>query len=322
MGSRSPVKLRFSRSGEVTDQHFLVFSRLIELTINRKCILIKENNVEVDIDISSVYGDRGEIHALYTRVARKLKTITPGGVLFGEWAKMYNFQPSNKAKINIFFTGENVRCPYGNWDAYLSFDLDSYKGKNAYFPLWWLTCTELLTDAEAPYLGAKLRIPAMISPREANISRRKKFCVAFVGMPYPFRLQALAALSEIEKVEIYGKFAGKLAKSKIATAKDFRFIFCFENDLYPGYVTEKVFEAWGTGAVPLYWGSDPEGYLNPKAMINLNDFASLSEFIKYVKEVNKNQELWESIASQPLLLKEPNLENVKKTLFTALRSLV
>ena len=101
-----------------------------------------------------------------------------------------------------------------------------------------------------------------------------------------------------------------------------RFVFAFENDLFPGYVTEKAPEAWATGAVPLYWGSDPKGFIYSKAVINCADFQSLEEFTEKVREVNKSKELWESYASQPLLLKRPNLDEVKAILTRVLQPLM
>ena len=58
--------------------------------------------------------------------------------------------------------------------------------------------------------------------------------------------------------------------------------------------------------MPLYWGADPEGYLNPGAMINLAGFRSLEAFVDRVAEVDMSKELWESLASQPFLLRRPS----------------
>ncbi len=315
------LTLRFSRWGEVSEDHFRSISKLINMAVGKDCVLVNNPNKQVDIDISSVYGDRGELDNLYTRVSRKIETLTPGGVQFGPWAKLYNFQPSKNAKVNIFYTAENVRCPYGDWDGYLSFDRDSYGGKNAYFPLWWLTCTDMLSEKSGHFLGERMSLEVMMNSRTPIIKKRKKFCVAFIGMPYPHRLQSLSALASIDRVDVFGKFAGKYTESKLKESKEYKFVFCFENDLYPGYVTEKVFEAWATGAIPLYWGADPDGYINPKAIINLNDFDSIDDFLGFVSKVNKDPDLWESIASQPIIQRAPNLGEALRVLSNALSGL-
>ena len=86
---------------------------------------------------------------------------------------------------------------------------------------------------------------------------------------------------------------------------------CFENDVYPGYVTEKPFEAWATGAVPLWRGSDPAGYLNPSAILNEVDFPDLAAFAEDVSNVNADSAAWAAIASEPILTREPDLEPAK-----------
>ena len=204
--------------------------------------------------------------------------------------------------------------------------MNSYGGKNAYLPLWWITSSDLIRPTVSPYLGRPITIDEMLKTRDVNYSSRKKFCVAFIGKAYPFRMQAIAALSAIGKVDVYGGIARnsnrKAALAKFETAQKYRFVFAFENDLFPGYVTEKAPEAWATGAIPLYWGSDPAGYLNQDAMINLADFQNLESFTERVRAVDGNPELWSSIANQPILKRKPDLEEVLSVLREALAPLV
>jgi alpha(1,3/1,4) fucosyltransferase len=43
---------------------------------------------------------------------------------------------------------------------------------------------------------------------------------------------------------------------KIATLAAYRFCLCYENaEYYPGYITEKIFDALVAGSVPVYWGA-------------------------------------------------------------------
>lgn len=317
MSSPKQVTIRFSRWMGEPQEAFKFFSFVISPLINKELVLVTDSSKKVDIEISSVYGEPGPTD-LSSKIQRYIHSKTPGGVPFGGWARGFNLQPSNKAKVNIFYTGENERPPYGEWDAYLSFDTQSFGGKNAYLPLWWFTCTDLAGETNAPYLGAPIPISEMLNRRKVNYDSRNKFCVAFIGKAYPFRMQALAALSVKEKVEVYGAIARKDVKSKMEASAKYKFVFAFENDLYPGYVTEKAIEAWATGAIPLYWGSDPESYLNPKAIINLASFASLEEFAAYVNEVASKKEIWEEIASEPILLRAPDLTNVNVVLSRAL----
>ena len=95
-------------------------------------------------------------------------------------------------------------------------------------------------------------------------------------------MHALTALSKIGDVDVFGGIARNTkqttAKEKFEISQKYKFVFAFENDLFPGYVTEKAPEAYATGAVPLYWGSDPRGYINQKSVLNLANFPTLEDF--------------------------------------------
>ena len=205
-------------------------------------------------------------------------------------------------------------------------DRHSYGGRNAYLPLWWITSSDILIPTISPYLGKPITIDEMLTPRKPSYDSRKKFCVSFIGKAYPFRMHALTALSKIGKVDVFGAISRNTPKTrafeKFKISQNYRFVFCFENDLFPGYVTEKAPEAWATGAIPLYWGADSKKYFNNKSLINLDDFATMEDFTVEVQKVNQSKSLWTQIASQPLLNKRPNLDEVKTVLRNALLPIV
>ena len=300
------------------------FTKLIS-SVSGKSVEIVDDNFRgnVDINIESVYG-ASSTPELKSRLYRFVHSHLPGGIPFEGGIHTPNQQPSTKAKLNIFFTAENERPPEGIWNLYFSFDSHSFGGRNHYLPLWWITTTDLLFPKISPWLGKSVTLDELATGRKPDYESREKFCVAFIGKAYPFRMHALSALSKIGKVDVYGGLARNTKKSENVTkfeiAKDYKFFFAFENDLYPGYVTEKAPEAWATGAVPLYWGLDQNKTLNPDALINLVDFSNLDEYVEKVKEVGASKEKWDAIASQPLLLKRPNLEEIKAALLVALES--
>ena len=315
--STGPVSIRFRKwPGPVgEEQHF--FRKLFEIVTGRGVVFVDSEVGNVDIEIESVYGER-QIPALNSRLYRFLNSHLPGGIDFSKRNHTPNQQPSGTGRIKIFYTGENERPPEGRWDAYLSFDMHSFDGRNAYLPLWWITSSDILVPTISPYLGRPITINQMLNPRKPSLAGRDKFCVAFIGKAYPFRMHAISAISKIGKVDVFGGIARDTrqtrAEAKYEISQKYKFIFAFENDLYPGYVTEKVPEAWATGAVPLYWGSDPAGYLNQKSFINLANFPTLEDFVEEVHEVNQNDKLWLQYASEPLLTKKPSMEHVVEVL--------
>ncbi len=65
---------------------------------------------------------------------------------------------------------------------------------------------------------------------------------------------------------------------KIATVRNYKFAFAFENTSAPGYVTEKIFDVMVSGSVPIYLGAPDIASFVPKAaFINMQDYASLAD---------------------------------------------
>lgn len=72
------------------------------------------------------------------------------------------------------------------------------------------------------------------------------------------------------------------AVDKMATLSKYRFSLCVENDGHPvwsrGYVTEKIFDCFYAGTVPIYLGApDIAHHVPPDCFIDLRDFRSLPE---------------------------------------------
>ena len=63
----------------------------------------------------------------------------------------------------------------------------------------------------------------------------------------------------------------------------YKFVFAMENSDVPGYVTEKIMNAFHSGAIPIYWGNKyVKELFNEKAFIYVYDFPSLEACVDYV----------------------------------------
>ncbi len=64
-----------------------------------------------------------------------------------------------------------------------------------------------------------------------------------------------------------------LAKSKYETLSRYKFTVCYENMIMPGYMTEKIFDCFVAGSIPVYLGApDITDYVDKEAFIDLRDF--------------------------------------------------
>lgn len=130
------------------------------------------------------------------------------------------------------------------------------------------------------------------------------------------------AEKEMYKGIIPGFHSGK---AKIETLKNYRFCICFENThTIPGYITEKIFDVFASGCVPIYWGPDnAENYIPSNCFINYKQFKNneemydfivsitASEYEQYIANIQKflqspeaylfSQELFEEIIYQAVL---------------------
>lgn len=74
-----------------------------------------------------------------------------------------------------------------------------------------------------------------------------------------------------------------IAKSKADTLSRYRFALCFENQVVRGWMTEKIFDCFYAGTVPVYWGAPDVGDFVPAEsfvdMRQFRDFGELRTFL-------------------------------------------
>jgi len=292
---------------EGLQQHF---KELVENATSEKVKIVSNQSKHIDLEITGPYtpGSDGIKTPLSKRLIRGGYVAFTKGKHLSRKSLAVGVQPSKAAKKNIWFTGENSRPPQGNWDGYFSYDTNLTSDRSVYFPAWFWTSTNLFSSTKKTYWGNDVpTIDQLLQERVLN-HKKKKFCVSFIGKTYPLRLHALEILSKIKSVDVYGSSVRRVVHTPYRIANLYNYILCFENDIYPGYITEKPFEAYICGAIPLYDGFDKLNYLNPKAIINLFEFDNFFLWSRYIAEVESDNSLYKSIYEQPLLIKRPSLE--------------
>ncbi len=95
-----------------------------------------------------------------------------------------------------------------------------------------------------------------------------------------------------------------------------KFIISYENQYHNGYLTEKVFQAYFGGAIPIYWGDESAvSDINKDAVIYADDFEAENDVVEYVKKVDNDDELYCKIWNQHLMTNpDMNYEIVKDKL--------
>ena len=80
-------------------------------------------------------------------------------------------------------------------------------------------------------------------------------------------------------------------KNKINLGSKFLFQFAIENTKnVKGYISEKIFDCFFSGSIPIYSGSsDIKNYIPENIFINFDDFNNLQELIRYTQSLEKNK---------------------------------
>ena len=202
----------------------------------------------------------------------------------------------------IWYTGENETPPTG-YNGTLSFEVDSFEGSNAYLPYWFFHVDGPFAS-RLSFSGLRPGVRELLNRRSVGTAGRPRFMCAFINNPTEHRLRAIHAFRSLGEVDVFGRLTGHTISEKAVVARDYRFMLVFENDLYPGYVTEKLLDAWACGCVPIWWGLDPKCYFNVDAYLNLATSSSLAGLREQVELIERNRS-HDLFAGQPLLNKAP-----------------
>jgi hypothetical protein len=217
---------------------------------------------------------------------------------------------------HLWFTGENVRPPMEDFDHFFSFDVDDLFGVNTYFPLIylgvnWFNTIPKTPSPEVDRMGIFPTPDFLDSPRTFTENDREGFACAFIGKPEPIRMRTIEKLRSIGQVDVFGPSVGKPVRNKIDIARNYKFMMCFENDIYPGYVTEKPLDAWSSGCIPIWRGIDSASILNSDSMINAVNFSNLQNLISHVGDVHSSKSELSRMQQEVLVTNNFSIEKIK-----------
>lgn len=88
--------------------------------------------------------------------------------------------------------------------------------------------------------------------------------------------------------KLYPSCKGKV-DNKVNILKKYKFYICFENARsVPGWITEKIFDSFFAGSVPIYFGCDTiTDYVDKNCFINFSDFKNYNDLFQYINSINE-----------------------------------
>lgn len=116
---------------------------------------------------------------------------------------------------------------------------------------------------------------------------RKEFCMAlsqYKHIDCPGKV-----LNNMENAIVPRKTFGE-ELSKREFIKQYKFTIAFENHRTEGYTTEKLWDAFREGSIPIYWGNPLiDRNISPEAFINCNDYHNdWNAVIEKIKEIDSD----------------------------------
>ena len=153
----------------------------------------------------------------------------------------------------------------------------------------------------------KLSIINIIRKKYILKKIKKKFCAAVISNKKGyFRNKFIIELSKYKKVDMGGKYKNNIngaVKNKIEFLSSYKFSIAMENSEVDGYTSEKIYESFISGTIPIYFGNYMiDEYFNPKSLILIKSKKDLYNKIEFIKKVDNNNKLYKSILRQNIFI--------------------
>lgn len=207
-------------------------------------------------------------------------------ILFYSW---YGRRNRDFKCTKVFYTADNLRPDFWACDYAITFDYND-SPRHLRLPLWVYSA-----EQHSPrYSIDSLFRSADGAAAYEEWRRRPGFCCMVVSnYDARERTRFFEKLSTIRRVDSGGRHlnnVGGPVSDKLDFIRNYRFVIAFENSSREGYVTEKIYDAFAMGCIPIYWG-DPAitRYFNVDRFINWHDLGSDEAAIGRVLEIDASR---------------------------------
>lgn len=201
--------------------------------------------------------------------------------------------------IKIFYTLENLAPDFNSCDYAIGFEWLTCEDRYLRFPLFYLY-KDICELMEAKHLQPLEKVMAMktdfCSITVSNSNRDPIFKILF---------DALSCYKKVDSGGLWHNNVGGPVRDKLSFDSKHKFSIVCENTSHSGYTTEKLVQAFAANCIPIYWG-DPSvnKVFNPKAFINVSDYASIDDLVTYIKKIDSDDKLYHQMLQEPALIDE------------------
>lgn len=233
---------------------------------------------------------------------------------------LMDFYDKKKNDINIMLCVEN--CNY--WNHYTHYNKYGNFGNNLisiylynHFNRFILTDKYIVIPIIYLQINYFNKFFNTIKPNTLTPFNQKKFCLvcSIIKNNYNNNLETvldkLKLIGECDSIQNIPVLRDKSCYHDINLLNilnKYKFIYCFENSITDGYITEKIFNCFFARTIPIYFGpSDKYRYFNKNSLIDIQIFNDNTfNFIKYL---NQNENLYNDFLQQEIINNDFHDEN-------------
>ena len=229
-----------------------------------------------------------------------------GDYLFSD-TLAYDHVKYDKA-VKIAVIGENTAPDFNWFDYAIGFDRLEFADRYLRLPLYVFYRGDYLK------LAGRLADDGTSAGQDNRRLVERKFCsfVVSAANGNPIRRKFFEELSKYKQVDSGGRWmnnVGGPVKDKAVFLREHKFNIAFENSSHPGYVTEKLMQAFAAQTVPIYFGApDVELDFNREAMIVVKDENDIKRAVEEVIALDKDDKAYLAKVTAPC--RAANLEGV------------
>ncbi len=205
---------------------------------------------------------------------------------------------SDTTTLAVHYSGEPFHDPPDNFDLNLVMEADNQETKTVWCPLF------SLGSYENKYW------PLYWTPRHPPIAK-SRFCAFIVtNEKAALRNRFFHKLSQYKRVDSCGWAMNNCGfrapyEGYHNFLQQFKFMICFENTSKSHYITEKLYNAYLGGTIPIYWGCpNAQKWFNPKSFLYLDENASdeaMDELIAKIIELDNDDVKYAAMHKELLL---------------------
>jgi hypothetical protein len=150
-----------------------------------------------------------------------------------------------------------------------------------------------------------------IKPSIFTPFNKKKFCLVCSNSRNKYnnnldialnKLKMIGNCDYIKDISILNDKSCYHDETLLNVFNQYKFIYCFENSLTDGYITEKIFNCFFSRTIPIYFGpNDKYRYFNNNSFINIETFSD--DTLDYIKYLNENENIFNDFLNNDIINK-------------------